>query len=62
MSDQKLVLDLSGLAVESVEVVPADSLESATYGHGMSELAASSSGTTLLDFCSCFKPDDPEDA
>lgn len=41
MSDQKLTLDLGDLAVESIEVVPAASLDSATYGHGMSELAAS---------------------
>ena len=40
MSDQTL-LDLSDLAVESIEVVPADSLDSAAYGHGMPELAAS---------------------
>jgi hypothetical protein len=59
MSDRTLTLDLSDLAVESVEVVPTDSLESATYGHGMSELAASSTG--FFDFCSCFKPDDSED-
>jgi hypothetical protein len=30
MSDQTLMLDLSDLTVESVEVVPTDSLESAT--------------------------------
>jgi len=41
MGDQKL-LDLSDLAVERIEVVPADSLDSAAYGHGMPELAASS--------------------
>ena len=41
MNDQKLMLDLSDLAVESIEVVPAGSLDSATYGHGMPELAAS---------------------
>lgn len=41
MSDQKLLLDLSDLAVESIEVVPADSLDSAAYGHGMPELGAS---------------------
>jgi hypothetical protein len=40
MSDQTL-LDLSDLAVERIEVVPADSLDSAPYGHGMPELAAS---------------------
>jgi hypothetical protein len=34
-------LDLSDLAVESIEVIPAGSLDSATYGHGMPELAAS---------------------
>jgi hypothetical protein len=37
------VLDLSGLAVESVEVVPASSLDSVAYGHGALELGASSS-------------------
>lgn len=42
MSDQKLTLDLGDLAVESIEVVPATSLDSATYGHGIHELAASS--------------------
>lgn len=40
MGDQML-LDLSDLVVERFEVVPADSLESAAYGHGMPELAAS---------------------
>lgn len=41
MSNQKLTLDLGDLAVESIEVAPATSLSSATYGHGMPELAAS---------------------
>lgn len=41
MSNQKLILDLDDLAVESIEVVPASSLDSATYGHGTQELAAS---------------------
>lgn len=41
MSNQKTVLDLNGLTVDSVEVIAADSLDSATYGHGMSEFAAS---------------------
>lgn len=34
-------MDLSGLVVESIEVVPAGSLDSAAYGHGMPEFAAS---------------------
>jgi hypothetical protein len=34
-------LDLSDLAVERIDVVPADSLDSASYGHGMPEFAAS---------------------
>ncbi len=34
-------MDLCGLVVESIEVVPAGSLDSAAYGHGMPELAAS---------------------
>lgn len=56
MSDQKLALDLSDLAVESIEVVAADSLDSATYGHGMPELGAS------CYICySCFMPDEPAD-
>lgn len=41
MNDQKLTLDLSDLTVESIAVVPADSLDSAAYGHGMRELAHS---------------------
>jgi hypothetical protein len=43
-SGQKLMLDLSDLAVEKIEVIPADSLDSAAYGHGMPELAASCVG------------------
>lgn len=41
------LLDLSGLAVENIEVVPADSLDSAAYGHGMRELADASCGGPL---------------
>lgn len=44
MSSQKPALDLSGLAVGSLEVIPADSLGSATSGQGMAELGA---------FCGC---------
>lgn len=55
MKDQKL-LDLSDLAVESIEVVPADSLDSAAYGHGMPELAASCSGDPR--FQSRYLPED----
>jgi len=36
------VLDLSDLAVEWIEVVPAESLDLAAYGQGMLEFAASS--------------------
>jgi hypothetical protein len=62
MSDQRLVLDLSGLAVENVEVAPADSLESATYGHGMTELAASCCCQSGIPLGSCgFMPADSED-
>jgi len=49
MGDQKLAMDLSDLAVENIEVVPAESLDSATYGHGITELAASCGGTP----CNC---------
>lgn len=56
MSDQKLMLDLSDLTVESVEVVPADSLDSATYGHGMPELAASSHHPEPPSCGSCEDP------
>jgi len=49
MGDQKPMLDFSDLAVESIEVIPADSLDSAAYGHGMTELAASCAG----EACSC---------
>src|SRR5262245_22388833 len=41
MSNQKLIMDLDDLVVESIEVAPANSLDSATYGHGMHELDAS---------------------
>lgn len=41
MSTQNTTLDLSDLSVETIEVVPASSLDSAAYGHGMPELAAS---------------------
>jgi hypothetical protein len=37
----KLNLDLEGLAVDSIEVLPADSMEFLTTGHGMTETAAS---------------------
>lgn len=37
----KLNLDLEGLAVDSIEVLPADSIEFLTTGHGMTETAAS---------------------
>jgi hypothetical protein len=53
MSDHKLVLDFSDLAVESIEVVPASSLDSATDGHGMTELAASCDGVSS---CGCSTP------
>ncbi len=58
MSDQKLMLDLGGLAVESIEVVPAVSLDSAAYGHGMRELAASCSEDEDDDIASVFLPED----
>ena len=49
MNDQKLVLDLSDLAVESIEVVPAGSLDSAFYGHGVRlSLSATSRRTQLV--------------
>lgn len=58
MSDQKLILDLGDLAVESIEVVPASSLDSATYGHGMQELAASSEDQAGGQFsCKACDPD-----
>jgi len=41
MSEQTVV-DLSGLAVERIEVVPAEWLDSAVYGHGMPEFASCS--------------------
>lgn len=55
MSNQKLMLDLGDLAMESIEVAPATSLDSATYGHGMPEFAAS-----CINLCSscCFMPDE----
>ncbi|MGH3800575.1 MAG: hypothetical protein ACRDTD_10655 [Pseudonocardiaceae bacterium] len=53
MNDQKLVLALSDLAVENIEVVPADSLDSAAYGHGMAELAASCPECYVGNECSC---------
>jgi len=55
MSDHTLTLNLDNLAVERIEVVPASSLDSAAYGHGMRELAASC-GAVL---CSCgdFRPE-----
>ncbi|MFC5826039.1 thiomuracin/GE37468 family thiazolyl RiPP peptide [Nonomuraea insulae] len=34
-------LNLDGLAVDSIEVLPADSIEFLTTGHGMTETAAS---------------------
>lgn len=63
MSDQKLTLDLSGLSVETVEVVPADSLDSATYGHGMPELGASCGllVTSCVGGGGGFVPEDLED-
>jgi hypothetical protein len=62
MSDRTLTLDLSDLAVESVEVIPADSLDSATYGHGMTELSASCVSVFIFsNVGSCFMPDDSED-
>ena len=36
-----LNLDLEGLAVDSIEVLPADSIEFLSAGHGMTETAAS---------------------
>jgi hypothetical protein len=48
ISDQKL-LDLGDLAMERIEVVPAGSLDSAAYGHGIPELAASCYG------CNCSR-------
>jgi len=56
MSDQKL-LDLSDLAVECIEVVPADSLDSAAYGHGMPELAASCQCNGYPPLVSSFLPE-----
>ncbi len=59
-------MDLSDLAVESIEVVPAGSLDSAAYGHGMPELAASCIGD-CSDYCKpngseqCLKPVDEKD-
>ncbi len=46
-------MNVSGLVVESIEVVPADSLDSATYGHGLPELAASCCGD-CDDTCSLY--------
>lgn len=51
INDQKLILNLSDLAAENIEVVPADSLDSATYGHGMPRLAASCPCSTVS--CGC---------
>jgi len=61
MNDQKLMLDLSDLAVESIDVVPAGSLDSATYGHGMPELGASCG--LLVTSCrgGGYMPGDSED-
>jgi hypothetical protein len=53
MSSQRLILDLSDLAVERIETVPANSLDSATYGHGTHELAASCEGGCGEVACSC---------
>ncbi len=62
-------MDLSGLVVESIEVVPAGSLDSAAYGHGMPELAASCRGgdtPCFGDYCgpygSFFLPEDWDQA
>jgi hypothetical protein len=41
MSDHSPTLDLTGLVVDSVEVVPAGSLDAVGYGHGAPELGAS---------------------
>ena len=41
MSEHKPSLDLSGLVVDTVEVVPAGSLDAVAYGHGAPELGAS---------------------
>lgn len=41
MSETKPTLDLTGLVVDTVDVVPAGSLESVAYGHGAPELGAS---------------------
>jgi hypothetical protein len=38
------VFDASDLVVETIDVLPADSLEAAEYGHGMGEHAASCGG------------------
>lgn len=39
----KLAKDLSSLPVESLDVLPADSLEALEAGYGMTEIAASCS-------------------
>ncbi len=58
------MLDLGGLAVESIEVVPAVSLDSAAYGHGMRELAASCGCVDSDGYCfdSYFLPEDWDSA
>ncbi|MEU4232920.1 thiomuracin/GE37468 family thiazolyl RiPP peptide [Nonomuraea sp. NPDC026600] len=45
----KLNLDLEGLAVDSIEVLPADAIEFLTTGHGMTETGAS----IACFHCSC---------
>jgi hypothetical protein len=60
MSTQKPALDLSDLTLTSIQVVPADSLDPAADGHGMTELGASCGVT-----CSCsqaYMPDESDEA
>jgi hypothetical protein len=62
MSNQRQALDLNDLDVESIQVVPADSLDTATDGHGMTELAASCRSLDAAPYCgSCYAPDDADE-
>ena len=53
---------LSDLAVETIQVVPADALDTATDGHGMTELAGSCFDCVDCS-CgnSCYVPADTEE-
>jgi hypothetical protein len=55
----KLATELNGLPVDTVDVLPASTLEALETGHGMTELAASSSNG---DGGSCTRMADDDQA